>query len=177
MKICMDRFNIYLMVAVVALVGGCSSPDPKSQEEKNKEKEASTLRFHLEVNPDNTGRNGPVKVVRTNPITINVTWQPFLTEVDMERAELVDSMGVPAIMVQFSHPSGVRLLEYYTGNYKGQRIAIQSDFGQPRWLAAPQINQRIENGVFVFTPDANVEECERIVRGLNNMIRQIKKKK
>ena len=64
----------------------------------------------------------------------------------------------------------------YTSQYKGQHIAVFSQFGDARWLAAPQITQQISDGVFVFTPDATMEESERIVRGLNNIAKEIKKK-
>ena len=52
---------------------------------------------------------------------------------------------------------------------------IFSEFGQARWLAAPMINKRISDGNYVFTPDATREEAERIVRGVNNVIKSIAK--
>ena len=195
MKCYFKRFNIYLMIMGLAIaLPSCATTDSdtkaadakaKANEtekedkkvKKIKDKWASTLRFHLEVNPDGTNRNYPIHVMREDPITINVNGEPLLTEAQMEKAELLDVMDTPTIKIIFSDPEGVRSLEYVTTAYKGQRLAIYSDFGQKRWLAAPQINKRIADGIFLFTPDANKEECERIVRGLNNMIVKIKKKK
>jgi hypothetical protein len=38
------------------------------------------------------------------------------------------------------------------------------------WLTAVLIRDRISSGLFRFTPDATREECNRIVRGLRNVI-------
>ncbi len=38
------------------------------------------------------------------------------------------------------------------------------------WLAAVLIRDRVSNGLFRFTPDATRKECNRIVRGLRNVI-------
>ena len=48
-------------------------------------------------------------------------------------------------------------------------------FGELRWLAAPILQQRIRDGLLVFTPDATREEAERIVRGLKNVAKTVQK--
>ena len=51
--------------------------------------------------------------------------------------------------------------------------------GTPResaWLAAVLIRERISNGMFRFTADATRPECNRIVRGLRNVIKIAEKK-
>ncbi|MCI0745311.1 MAG: hypothetical protein L0Y58_07890 [Verrucomicrobia subdivision 3 bacterium] len=160
------RFNAYLAVALVASVGcGCKSA---------KEKEASTLRFHLETNPAPVERSVPVAVYRADPIFVNVESAPFLNEGHVKQASVVDALGAFQIMIQFNR-KGSWLLEQYTTANKGKRIAIFSQFGQARWLAAPVIVNRIGDGLFVFTPDATREESERIVNGINNVAKVMQK--
>ncbi|MCL5098892.1 MAG: hypothetical protein M1608_15430 [Candidatus Omnitrophica bacterium] len=171
MKSWLSRFNIYLLAGLLAATAGCQTGGQDKDDKK-----VSTLRLQLEVNADGSGRNGPVKILRNDPVIINVENAPFLTEVDVEKAEVIDEPGSSAIKVQFKAPDGVRLLEMVTTANKGKRIAVFSQFGDARWLAAPLISQSITNGVFIFTPDANREETERIVLGLNNVAKEIKKK-
>ena len=69
-----------------------------------------------------------------------------------------------------------------TTNQSREGIATQaqaereSQFGEMRWLAAPMITRQIQDGIFVFTPDASREEAERIVRGVNNVVAKLNKK-
>ena len=160
------RFNAYLLLGLaVALCSGCQA---------FKQKEASTLRLHLEVNEDAGGGTKPVPVYRQNPIYVNVQNFPFLNEGSITKAYVVDALGAFQIMIQFDR-RGTWIFEQYTTAHKGKRFAIFSQFGDARWLAAPMINQRIGDGVLVFTPDATREESERIVRGLNHVAKAVQK--
>jgi preprotein translocase subunit SecD len=160
------RFNAYLIVALFALFWtGCQSL---------KKKEASTLRVHLEVNPDGTDKNGPVPVYRQNPVYVNVEKSAFLTEANIAKASVVEAMGSFQIMIQYDR-RGTWLLEQYSTANRGRRIALFSQFGQVRWLAAPVLQKRIGDGLLVFTPDATREESERIVRGLSNVAKTMQK--
>jgi hypothetical protein len=187
MKIWLAWFNTYLlparfvrsvacsavwgiMLVVVAGTVGC-----KTTQNKPSSKEASTLRLHLEVNPDGTPHTMSVPVFREKPSKVSVYREPFLTEGDIEEAAVADGIGGFAVKIQFNR-HGAWLLENTTTSYRGRRIAVESEFGQKRWLAAPIIARRISDGLFLFTPDASREETERIVRGLNNVARQLKKK-
>src|SRR4051812_11866723 len=166
MRICIKTFNTYLLIALFAIGpgSGCKSLGRK--------KEASTLRLHLEVTPDGTDRNEPVPIYRANPIFVNVEKQAFLNEGTITKASVVDVMGGFAIFVQYDR-KGTWLLEQYTTANKGRRIAVMSQFGEVRWLAAPVITKRISDGAFVFTPDATRQEADRIVRGLNNVAKEM----
>jgi preprotein translocase subunit SecD len=162
----LSRFNAYLLLGLAAvLCAGCQIL---------KQKEASTLRLHLEVNEDATGTSKPVPVYRQNPMYVNVQNSPFLNEGNITKAYVVDALGGFQIMIQFDR-RGTWLFEQYTTAHKGKRFAIFSQFGDARWLAAPVINQRVSDGVLVFTPDATREESERIVRGLNNVAKTMQK--
>ncbi|MBM3833798.1 MAG: hypothetical protein FJ403_11115 [Verrucomicrobia bacterium] len=170
MIIRLARFNTYLFTLLLSSAIGC-----KTTEQRKQSKEASTIRLFLEVNPDASGRSGGVPIYRSNPTLVNVNRDPFLTEVDVQEAAIVDADYGFAIKIQFNR-HGSLVLENTTTAYKGRRIAIQSDFTESRWLAAPIIRNRISNGVLVFTPDATREEAERIARGLNNIAREIRKR-
>ena len=168
MKTSLARFNIYLLLAAVVLGWGCKTP-----EERKRSKEASTLRVYLEVSRGGDHSSG-VPIYRQNPIRIEVEREPLLTEADLAHASVVDLPGGFAIEAQFNG-HGALILEGATVAHRGQHLAIQSDFGEHRWLAAPLITHRITNGGLVFTPDASREEAERIVRGLTNVVFKIRK--
>ena len=180
MKTWTRGFNSYftaLAMGLALLLAGCASDSEKKKDKKDKpEKEATTLEMHLEVNPDGTDRCAEITVLRSNPITLTVYNSPFLTHADILRADLVEELGILGIRLQFTQPHGARLLENITGSYKGKRIAIRAEWGDTRWLAAPMINTRLFDGYFTFTPDATREEMERIVRGLNNVGKEVAKR-
>ncbi len=173
MKIWRLRFNTYLffLCACLAFVG-CET----TKEGREKKKEMTLMRFHLEVNPDGTERTQTVPVFRANPTMVNISKSPFLDEGSIARAALVDSPGGGFfISVQFNH-HGTLLWDNVTTAFRGQRAAIFAVYGETRWLAAPQITKRITDGIVTFTPDCTREEAERIVRGLNNVARKLKDK-
>jgi preprotein translocase subunit SecD len=169
MKIPSGAFNLYLWLLLLLTLPAC-----KSTEERKKSKEATTLRLHLETNADGSDRNSGVPIFRANPVMVNVDRAAFLQEGDIQIAEVVDVTGGFAIRIQFNR-HGSLVLENVTTSFKGRRYAIQAQFGDSRWLAAPVISRRIADGSIVFTPDATREEAERIVRGLNNVARAVQK--
>lgn len=170
MKIRRVPFNIYLLLLSALLSAGCHSP-----QERKQNRELSTLRLHLEVNPDGSDRSAPVPIVRRNPTMLNVERAPFLDEGDVQQAVVVETIEGFALKIQFD-AHGKLVMDSISTSNKGRRMAVFSQFGDARWLAAPQITQRIRDGVLVFTPDANREEAERIARGLNNVVAQLKRK-
>jgi hypothetical protein len=165
MRIRPASFNIYLLILLILIPAGSGC---KTSRAKKDSKEIATLRFHLEVNPDGTPHNTGVRIFRASPVVVNVHREPVLSEADIEQAALVDAIGGFAIRIQFNR-HGAIVLENITTIHRGRRLAIHSQFqfGESRWLAAPLIQRRIVNGLFVFTPDATREEAERIVKGLN----------
>ena len=160
------RFNIYLLSLLALFGAGCQMTAKKL---------GSTLELHVEVNPDGTANNGPVPIGRGDvSFHVNVENAPFLMEGNVEQAFVVDALGGFQIMVQFDR-KGTLLLEQYSTAYKGKRVAILSEFGEVRWLAAPLMANRITDGALIFTPDATREEADRIVNGLNYVAKEVKK--
>jgi preprotein translocase subunit SecD len=178
MKSRMTRFNFYLLVAALCVLGSSGAPPP-AKEKKPKEKKVKDtviLAFHLEVNRDGSDKNGPVTINRSYPFVVNVAKDPFLHESHITQAAVVDDpLGGFALKVQFNH-KGTWILEQYTTGNKGKRVAILCGFRKDnRWLAAPVLQKRIADGAFTFTPDASREEAEHIVRVLNQQGVQIQK--
>ncbi len=170
MKIRLVPFNIYLLLVLVTVFAGC-----KTSEEREKAKEASTLYLFLDNKSAGLGHAGGVPVYRESPVYYHVEREPFLTEADLDNAEVVEARGGFAIRAQFNAHAAM-VLESTTVAHMGQHIVIKSDFGESRWLAAPLISRRIPNGELTFTPDATRDEADRIVQGLNNVIKKLKKK-
>jgi hypothetical protein len=166
MKIRLTRFNIYLLFLLAVLATAC-----QTSEERRLSKEASTLRVFL-ASPAEHGSG--VAVFRASPVHFKVEHEPLLTESDLETASVIDQPGGFSIRAQFNG-HGAMVLEGATVAHRNQHLAIESTFGETRWLAAPVINRRISNGELVFTPDATREEADRIVRGLTNVVHQIKR--
>jgi preprotein translocase subunit SecD len=165
------RFNIYLAAALgLILATGCASS--KSKEKK----EATTIELHLEANQDGTPQNAPVPVYRAKPMYVNVEKDAFLDGGYLEKARVVDQLGGFVIELKFDW-EGIRILDGVTTDNHNRRVAVFAKFGKdPRWLGAPVIRRRISDGVLSFTPDATREEADRIVRGLNNLAVELKKR-
>ncbi len=166
MKISFWSFNTYLLIFATLIVG--------CQTGGKKKKELSTLRLHIETNADGTGHNIPVSIGRSEPFVVNVEKAAFITEYHVENAAVIDGLGGFHIMVQLNR-QGAWLLEQYSLASREKRAAVFSNFGEARWLAAPKLTRKISDGVLVFTPDCTREEADRIVRGLNNLVKEIKK--
>lgn len=159
MKTRLPWFNLFL---VVALLTGCTT---------GTKSELSTLRLHFEIDPANDDRVASVPIFRASPVHLNVERDTVCDERNVTTASVIDQPGGFAIQIQLDR-QGTWRLEQSSLTHRGKRLAIFSQFGQSRWLAAPIINKVISNGRLIFTPDATREESERIVRGLNNGVKK-----
>jgi len=170
MMFCGQRFNVYLLLAATA-AGWCGC----ATESGSHKKQLSSLRIHLEVNTDDPKSSEQARIGRSTPELVNVEPEPFLTEVHVKSAEVVDTPGGYALRLKFGKQGG-RLLEQYTTANRGKRFAIFSKFVTPpahklnagRWLAAPVL-PHIGDGILTFVPDATREEAVEIARGLTNI--------
>jgi hypothetical protein len=176
MNIAAASFNTFLLSSVLLAPLFCAAAETeKKEEEKNLKKQASTLRLFLEIAQGLPDQGHEVSLFRASPVKINVEKAEFLSEGDVEQVRVLDEDGVVRIKIQFDKRA-TWLLENITASNIGKHIAIFSNFGEARWLAAPMISRRIGDGVLTFTPDANRQEAERIARGLNNLAAKLKKK-
>ncbi len=163
------RFNLYLLVAATAVLAASGCQSAKTKEEKQK----ATLRIHLETNPLPSGQSEVINVLRAAPILVSIERRPFLTEANIADARVAESADGFALVIQFDQ-QGQRLLEQYSAGNSRRRFAIRTQFRQStnvydRWIAAPMIAGRINNGMLAFTPDADEAEAAIIVRGWNNV--------
>jgi preprotein translocase subunit SecD len=175
MLIRFNRFNLYLMLALtLGLAPGCKSTDSKDK------KILSTLRLHIEIQADPMARAQTVEVYRQSPVQFTVDKVPFLTEANVKEAKVIEVTGGFALQIQFDR-QGSWLLEQYTSANRSKHIAVASQFFDPgedkinkgRFLAAPQIQTHITDGVFIFTPDASKDEAENIALGLNHVAKKL----
>lgn len=171
MKVYARRFNIFFaLLMAAALVGGCQTDSKKSQ--------LSILRVHLQANKNTAVETVPVTLLRSNPVSVTVIRESILTEANLIAARVIETPGGFAIEVQFDETSSV-MLEQYSSSNLGLHFVIFGQWGDKasdaRWLAAPLITRRIANGRLAFTPDLNREQADRLVLGLNNVVKKLKK--
>ncbi len=174
MKFRLKRFNIYLCT-VLALGALCGCHTTREKEDK---KRLTTLRLHIETNPDAPKRSGPVTI---RGVTFNLESAPFLTESNIKEAKVIDVVGGFEMSLQFDR-QGSWLLEQYTAAGRGKHLAVFSQWttfpekklNKGRWLASPFIRTHITDGLLTFTPDATREEAEQIATGLNNVAKKIR---
>lgn len=133
------------------------------------------LALHLETSSQIPHRSLKVPIYRADPLQVTVEKSPFLTELNVENAELKDWEGAYAIELQFDD-HGTRYLEIVTVSNLGKRMAVFGGLQEPRWLAAPVIQQRLVDGRFSFFPDATREEMRQWVAALKELARKQKKK-
>ena len=162
-------FNGFLVVAALALVTGCAT-----SEERKRKRELSNIRVHVESDSQ-ADKSSAISVIRSAPVRFNIDSEPILDEHCVVAARVVDQLGGFSIDVQFDR-KGRWILEGATVMHKGKRLAIHSDFGTERWLAAYIIPGKNSTGHLIFTPDCTREEAERMVRGLNNTARKLQLK-
>lgn len=171
MRVYSLRFNLFLWLAVLPLLGGCASWG-------HKDEIVAAVRIHMAVAADTTAQNGmteTVPVLRAEPVQITIEKQPILTEQNLVAAKVIDTPDSPAIELRFDE-NGTWILEQYSAGNPGGHFVIFAQWGKDlknyRWVAAPLISQRINNGILSFTPDMTRDEATNFVFGLNNVAKQ-----
>ncbi|MBI5799888.1 MAG: hypothetical protein HZA92_04055 [Verrucomicrobia bacterium] len=174
MKLRPLRFNSYLFVLTAALLSACESTSPTGSAKAASE--VATLRVHMETHADPMGRSRQISVGREERQTFFVA-PAMLSERNLAAARLLEGVeGQFAIQLQFDR-DGVRELEMMSMSYRGKRLALGSQFPEPRWIGTVRMDRRIADGTLLFRPDATYEEALRIVRLLNSTVEKLKKYK
>jgi hypothetical protein len=164
-------FNVFLTVATIGFLAGCVS----TSEESKKKKQLSNVRVHVETDRS-SDQTSSISVLRSAPMKLNIEREPILDENNVTAAAVVDQPdGTYAIQLTLDR-RGSWILERTTVSHRSKHLAIFSFFGDTRWLAAPLIIGKNSTGMLTFTPDASREECDRIVRGLNNVAAKLNRK-
>jgi hypothetical protein len=170
MSFCRPRFNLYFLPAVLCLLAtGCAGAHLGTLFHREK-KPIAILRLHVESESSAAGSTKTISVLRSQPVAVNISTDPILTETDVMAARLLEAPGGFAVELKFDDVASWRL-EQYSAINPGKHLAIFAQWGdQPadgRWLAAPLIVRRMAGGTLVFTPDASHAEMEPWVKGLN----------
>ena len=182
MKTNFTRFNTFLCAALLLapLIGCATKSDDKSDDtEKHDKKEATVIELHIEGDAEDVNDTIAVPVGRDNPIAVEVEKDPFMDAQYLENAQVMDEAdGLFSIRLKFDW-QGTSLLNAETARNPGRRVAVYCEFGKGKekhfYIASPKITRPISNGIFTFSPAVTHEEAERIVRGLNNVAKQVKK--
>ncbi len=141
-----------------------------------KPKPLNKIRIHVEAKRELPERSLPAIVGRTSALVFNCEKIPILNESHVENALIVDQPGGFQVRIRFNS-MGSKLLESYTAAAAGRHLCIIADIdGEGRWLAAPLVRQRLGDGTLSFSPDASREEMDRLVNGLNELVRKEKKR-
>jgi hypothetical protein len=169
----MLRFNLFFLLAVLApLLGGCAAFHHKKDI-------VSAVSIYIAVAPGTStvtpAATETISVLRADPVQVTIDKQAILTETDLTAAKIVDTPNAPGIILQFD-PMGTVVLEQISATNPGGHFVIFGKWGKDlknsRWLMAPLISQRINNGLLSFTPDMSHEEATQFVQGLNNVAKQ-----
>ncbi len=163
------RFNLFFWPAALGvLVSGCADWHPGAMFHHKKE-QIGLLRVHVESESSAAGTTQTVSVERSQPVAVNISTDPILTEVDVVSARLLEAPGGFAVELKFEDTAGWRL-EQYSAINPGKHLVIFGQWGETRadgrWLSAPLMMRRMAGGVLTFTPDASHAEMELWVKGL-----------
>jgi hypothetical protein len=174
MRVYTLRFNLFLLLtALLPLLGGCGTLGMGHKNELT-----SALRIFVSVGPGTRGSPSgteTVSVLRSDPVQVTIDKTPVLSEGDVVAAKIIDTPDAPGIELRFS-PMGTVVLEQYSATNPGGHFVIYGQWGKKlkngRWLMAPLITGRINNGLLSFTPDMTRDEATEFVKGLNNVAKQ-----
>lgn len=176
MMIKLARFNIYLAVALILLLAAGCATDPKKKEKK----QATVISLHMQVAPGQdagSARTQTISIYRQSPLVLLAETSPFVDGADVEEASIINEYGSFSIRLKFSFHGSLLLDQMTSANRNDKRIAVFCSWDKERrWIAAPVIRQRISDGILIFTPDATLAETERIVRGINNVAKELKRR-
>lgn len=175
MKVYTPRFNLFLALAVLLVsLCGCALFGKKDQP-------IAAMRVHVEnvaAAQSWTGAGNPmetVTVLRAAPVQVTIDKTPILTEGNIIAAKIISTPDSPAIEVRFDE-NGTWILEQYSAENPGKHLVIFGQWGKDkkegRWIAAPLIAHRINDGILSFTPDMSKDEASQFVDGLNNVAKQ-----
>lgn len=172
MKVYARRFNLFLAFALVVSLCGCSTV----MSWFHKPAPTAIMRVHIELAPELAAAKADsaetVSVLRADPVSVTIDKDPVLSEANIVAARLIDTPESPAVEVKFDE-NGTWVLEQYSASNPGRHFVIFGQWGDKmkdaRWLAAPLITKRLNDGILSFTPDMSRDEARQFVLGLSNV--------
>ena len=120
-------FNLKLwgLAALAVLATGCQTEPVYTSKEDSPDTQLTALRIHVEGAPDSSGRTVQVPVFRERPILVTVDREPFLTEGNVTKAEVVDE------------PGGFSLRSSSSGRAAGCSKSTPASTGGAAWPSSP----------------------------------------
>lgn len=121
-------FNIYLTLALLSLVCGCTV----LRDSTSTNKELSTVRLYMEGQKADMTTSGNV-LVTSNRFLYTIEREPFLDEGELIKASIVNDVGGDggySIQLQFDE-HGTMLLDMLTAANKGKHIIVFAQFPKP----------------------------------------------
>lgn len=162
-------FNTVFSLTVLLALGCASSGASASGKKK---KPIKFFRVHLETRHDIPERSMAAEVGRSSPMRFMSEKLPILNETHVAESSLIPETGGFEVRIKFTSV-GSMLLQNYTSAAVGKHLLLMTEIdGEVRWLAAPLIQRRIDDGILLFVPDASKEEMGRLVDGLNSAVRK-----
>ena len=149
--------------------------EQKKKEKENKKKYSIT-KFFLETPQGSQTVVQEVEVYRAYPEKVYIGTREFLDDRDFKEVNVVDSPDGTFQIEFVLNSDGASILQNITTRYRGRRMIVFANFGDPRYLGAPKIDRTITDGIVRITPDASREEAERFVLGMKNTIHELKRK-
>src|SRR5580700_7878949 len=111
MNFCSRRFNLYLLAATLGLLATSCAMWHRHRAF------GAVLRIHLEAQANAGGATKSISVMRSQPMTFNISTDAILTESDVSGARLVDSPGGGfSVEVTFEETGGWKLEQYTASN-------------------------------------------------------------
>ena len=106
-----SRFNIYLLLLVMLVsLTSCQSPEAK------RNRQLARARVYLEVGAGRQGQTQQVTVLRAAPMNLTVETNPFLNEIHVASAQIIDNPGGFVLSIHMNQ-KGAWLLEQYTASH------------------------------------------------------------
>ena len=172
MRVYTLRFNLFLLLAaLMPLLGGCGSLWHTNEP-------LSTVSIFVSVTPNSSpfkGATETVSVLRSDPVQVTIDKQPILTEGNIVAAKVISTPAAPGIELRFD-AMGTVVLEQSSATNPGGHFVIFGRWGKDlkssRWLMAPLITTRINDGILSFTPDMSRDEAAQFVLGLNDVAKK-----
>ena len=134
-------------------------------------KNASLMRMYLPASPAAPPTRRVPVTMRTPAITLEVDSIPILSEGDLDHVD-VTGEGDNFAMRFYFNTHGTIKLDAVSLNSRGQLIVVIINGVA---VAAPQLRERIVDGVFQVTPDITRAEADTVTKALNATVEYLKK--
>ena len=108
-------------------------------------------------------------------MTVTVSDTPFITEINVLKAQIWDGGDGRFAINLVLDRRGRLILENVSASNRGKRVAVYCQFPEGKWIAAPRLDKLHSSGMFLFAPEVDRIDAQRIVDGLNRIAKHYEK--